>query len=316
MTFDRSSAQVDQSAGGLKWQLGQLLAGATSTIEVDLRCGQRGPVEFCADVTSAGGPSASQCASVDVANPATIQVDVVGPATAQVGGEVTFDVTITNRGTTPLSDASITIDFDEGLVHESSNPDAQRISSDLGGLGAGEVRDDLKVTLRVTKAGNLCLTTNVQAEGASAGEVRKCVTAAAATTTSPDRGPGPNVSPGIQVRSAGPRVRKVGETALFETTIRNTGDVTLVDVRIEASFEGTLEQKRATGGFEREGDVLVWRIDRLERGQTILRQAEVHCRGIDENACMTVTVTANPNILVGDEAWCENRGGRSARWWL
>ena len=302
MTYERSSATVNNSGGVLEWQLGQLAAGAAQTIEVDMRCDTAGATEFCAEVNATNGPSARQCATVEVATAAasstatTLDVEVVRVSSAtniRVGDEVTYNIKITNRGSVAVSDAEITIAYDVGLVHEGMGPGTQQINTKLGGLGAGEVRDDLDVTFRTTKAGTLCHTVNVVATGGRAPEVRNCITVVATPK---------NVSPGLDVNSAGPRLRSVGESAIFETVISNTGNVTLTNLRVEMTLEPSLKARSASRGYRRDGDRLIWNVDRLERGSQLIFKIDATCQDVDESACMNVTVMADPTVVVGQEA--------------
>ena len=293
MRFERSNVPANQ-AGGLSWQLGQLAAGATQTIEIECRCEQAGPSEFCAELSAANaGAGARQCATVDVTAPAALDLVVTGPSTARVGEEVTFNFKITNRSEIPTSGTEITIEFDEGLVHEQAAPGQRQLKSPLGGLAPGQVRDNVDVTFRVTKAGTLCHTSSVRASGVRATEVRKCLTVSEAPQ---------GVSPGIDVQSAGPRVRRVGENAMFETTIRNTGDVTLTNLRIEAVLEPSLKAINASRGFRKEGDRLIWDLPSLAVGQSHPIRVEARCLDVDANACMNISVVADPNVITGSDA--------------
>jgi len=299
MSYLRSSAAATQTAGGLDWQLGQLAPGAVSTIDVDFRCDQMGAAEFCAEVTAAGGPAAQQCSTVQIGQPpapASLQVEVTGPETARVGDEITYDIKITNIGSTDVFDLELSDVFDVGLESIDAGPGKQTITGRPGGLSAGEVNDDLKVTFRVTKAGTLCHTVTVRAETGATAEAKKCVTVSETAAV-------PEVeSAGLSVETIGPQMRQVGEKARFQSTITNTGNVVLTDLKIEATFVQGLNDGAATPGFVREGSQIHWTLDRLDVGQSILREVEAVCREVNDNACLNITVRANPNRIVGDAA--------------
>lgn len=311
MTYQRSSATVSSAGDTLQWKLGQLPPGATQTIDVDMRCDSAGLTEFCAEVSAANGPSARQCATIDIAaapaapTASTLEIQVAqvnAGSPIRVGDEVTYNIKITNRGNTPVSNAEITIAYDEGLTHEAMDPGTQEIKTKLGGLGVGESRDDLDVTFRTTKAGQLCHTVSVVATEAKSKEIRTCVNvtpAAAGGNVPPRNGAG---SPGLDINSTGPRVRKVGTSAIFETTLTNTGSATLSNVRIEVALEQSLQAKNASRGFREEGGTLVWNIPRIDPGRSSGIKVEALCLEIDENACMNITVTADPGVVMGEDA--------------
>ncbi|REK21889.1 MAG: DUF11 domain-containing protein [Planctomycetota bacterium] len=294
MTFQRSNRQANQAGGGLQWQLGTLAPGSSTTIEVDFRCERAGMSEFCAELTSSSGPAARECAAVDVAATAALDVVISGPATASIGDEITYNIRLTNRGATDITGLEVLDTFDDGLEHVGSPVGSRQLTSGrMETLRAGTTNDQLNLTFRVAKAGNLCQTIAVRIDGSTVKEERKCVMVSEGPAT---------VAPGLDVNSAGPRTRKIGEMARFETRLRNTGDVTLENVRIEIDFEPTLLPRKASGGFSREAGRLVWRIGRFTVGQTEEILIDAECLDLDENACMNVNVVADPNVVVTSQA--------------
>ena len=52
----------------------------------------------------------------------TIDLTMNGPSTSNVGQDVTFDLTITNRGSTAATGLKITDQYDTGFQHASGEP--------------------------------------------------------------------------------------------------------------------------------------------------------------------------------------------------
>ncbi|MCP4996783.1 MAG: DUF11 domain-containing protein, partial [Gammaproteobacteria bacterium] len=118
LTFVDASITPDATASGsLTWNtsLGTIAVGENVTIDVNFTgAGAVGcdPATNAADVTDGGSLTDSDNATVTVTDPSvSITKTRTSAATANVGETVTFDIVVTNTGTTTLSTVPLTDDF-------------------------------------------------------------------------------------------------------------------------------------------------------------------------------------------------------------
>jgi len=308
LSYLDSQPAAQASGKTLRWQLGQLAAGQTSTIELNCRAAEPGSVTNCADAVAAGGLKASDCATTTVIS-ATVEVKIAVPRQATVGDDATFTISITNRGQLPTGKLLIKDRFGEGLEHAAA---VSPIERDLGTLAAGETQQ-IKVTFRVAKAGRLCHTVEIHGAHGVLASAEGCVTAVApaagAGAVPPaaepsDLLPGapPTAQPSIAVTKTGPAELAAGQTARFTIDITNTGAQALTDLKVDDAYDAALYPDKATEGNRFEDNHLVWAIERLEPGETT--QLEVHClcQRPAQRACNRVTVTNGAGAKATGEA--------------
>ena len=121
-----------------------------------------------------------------------LEVTVSGPPSATVGEQATFNVTVANRGQTPTIGLSLKDFFGEGLEHRSgASPISPRALQDLAPGGSL----DLKITFRVTRAGQLCHRVEVYTADGGRATKEACVTALPGVGTMPPPGDQPTISP-------------------------------------------------------------------------------------------------------------------------
>ncbi len=154
----------------LQWRFGQLAPGQKQVVELNFRAVQQGSVANCAEVTTAGGLKASDCATTTVMAP-TIDVEIHGPDQAAVGSQVTFEIVVTNRSQAPAAGLTIRDRYEPGLEHAIRSP----IKRGLKDLAAGQTKL-MMVTFRVAKAGRLCHTVQILDAGSVVATAEGCVT--------------------------------------------------------------------------------------------------------------------------------------------
>ena len=313
-----SSNPAGQLTGGtVQWQLGQLTASETRTVEVNFKAERQGSLTNCAEVSAAGGLTARDCASTTVSTP-TLGVQMSGPERVAVGGSVTFEIVVTNRGQVPATGLLIKDRFDPGLAHAEA-PGRQTIERDLFDLAPGQSQR-IGVELRATRAGSLCNSVEVIGGGGVQATARACVTAVAAALPPVQPpiqppiqpGPGPGVPlprpAGVSIRVTGPQARMVGETAEFAFDITNTGGQTLTNLKVISDFDASFKPAEATGGHVLEGDDLAWTVATLPPGKIERFRLNCRCLSPAAGACNRVKVmAANQGVWAEDEACVEIR---------
>jgi uncharacterized repeat protein (TIGR01451 family) len=227
-----------------------------------------------------------------------IDVRVTAPEQATVGQDVTFQVSVTNRGNTQATGLRVKSTFDPGLQHSVGGNSLER---DLNSLAPGETQQ-LAITLRAMQAGRLCNNVEVLSAQAAMASAQACVTAAA---------PAPGQAPSIQLQKTGPSALTVGEVAEFNIVITNNGPVAVNDLKVTDNYDVALDPVRATDGYAFVGDDLVWRIDTLPPGRQVRLQIHCRCQQPIARACNRVTVTTREGARADGEACLEIRPATS-----
>ncbi|MBX7073234.1 MAG: DUF11 domain-containing protein [Pirellulales bacterium] len=308
LTFESGNPPPGVQGQRLIWRLGDLPSQQSRLIDINLRVAAPGTFNLCAALASADGVGAQDCVSTTVMT-TSLDVRMLGPDTAQTGQDVAFQVSVTNGGNTPLSGLKIVDRFDAGFQHAvAANP----LERDLGVIEAGQTQT-VAITLRAVQAGQQCNSVDVVGAGGILGSARKCVTVAAAPGGPP---PPPTVPPGvtptISVTKTGPASVNVGEMADFDIYVKNTGTVTVNELKVADNYDLALDPVQATRGYSFVGDDIVWLIDTLPPGKDFRLQIRCRCQKAIGRACNRVTVTTREEARADSEACLEIRPGQAA----
>ncbi|REK10894.1 MAG: hypothetical protein DWQ37_15760 [Planctomycetota bacterium] len=245
-----------------------------------------------------------------------LEVSVIGPLMAEIGTDVQFEIKVANLGSAPATGILVTDRFDVGLEHVAGGGPIERNLSDLQPGQSGS----LAVTFHVVQAGELCQDITVTAADDVRATTRRCLSVGEPALPQPiepepqpDEPTGPeepaDIPPGaaqVSVTKKGPERRSVGEMAVFQIEVTNTGDTPIRDLQIADNYEITLRPNRATPGSEwLPGNAMGWTIDLLEPGATVRREIELECLRETPRACNRVTVSAPGIQTVADEACLE-----------
>ena len=325
LTYLNSNPAATSSTTGQEWQLGDLGAGESRTIEVNYRVDQAGSFNYCAAFTGAGGLSGRDCVTT-VAAAGQLNVSILGPQNAELGSQVTYTIDIVNQSDATLTHVVVSDRFDPGLEHAVATGAIER---DLQDDIPPRQSRQLAVTFRVAQPGQLCQDVTITADGGLRGEAHTCLTVpdrqAGATvppvipptTPAPQNPPGPPAGqmPGtaapefggrvLTVKATGPDRRKLGATAEFAVTVTNHGNAPLTNLVVANHFETSLEAAQASPGWAWRSGALTWTLDSLAPGDS--KTWQLHCTCVKEatKACNRVTVTADGGLQAGDEVCLE-----------
>jgi uncharacterized repeat protein (TIGR01451 family) len=287
----------------VQWQLRDVPSQRTLAINASFRPETAGVANLCVDISTAGGQLTRSCATTNVA-PATpgagktdssasptsgqLYVVISGPDKAAPGENVTFSVTVTNRGPGRATKLLVTDTFGAGFTHEvATSP----IEKDLEDLDAGQ-STSFKITFRVARPGRHCHEIEVAGAGGLRATAQACLLAAG--------------SPKVSVRQVvTPTSAAAGGTVRFAIDVKNEGDVDLTGVVVSANFDAILKPTQATELRGRQAlanlkddryELTPWRFERLEPGRSI--QLDVECRAerAAASACGRITVTAQEGV--------------------
>jgi uncharacterized repeat protein (TIGR01451 family) len=168
-----------------------------------------------------------------------VRMTNAGPESVAVGGFVSFDVTVTNRGESTARNILVNDRFDPGLSHEGDTLNRHTIEYKAMRALAPNESDSVSLTFKVDRAGTLCHEVTVTADGVAPLSQRGCVTGRAADFT---------------VTLRGPARRVVGEMAEFDIVVKNVGEVPAANVAIVQHFTSALQAAPTSLEQERMAD--------------------------------------------------------------
>ena len=266
-----------------QWPLGDLAPGQTQQITVQCRMEFDRTVRYGFRAESVDGLNARDDVETSVQLPA-IALDIRGPEQAQVGERVTYEVHVRNTSGRDLSDVVISDIYDLGLEQTEGVPSP--IRRRLGPIPANQVKS-FAISFFVRQAGTLCHTLEATAPDGFTARSRACLQAIAAQ---------PVGNPAVSATITGPAQQAVGQYAMYETRVTNTGDVPLTRVRIAMSYDPVLSPRQASGGYRAEQGQFVWGVDQLNPGQTEVRQLNCLCLAAAVAATCRVDVASAENV--------------------
>ncbi|QDS98002.1 DUF11 domain-containing protein [Adhaeretor mobilis] len=213
-------------------------------------------------------PSQPSPAGPTTAPQLDVEIYRVTPGQVEVDGQVRFEVIIKNVGDAPATGLSLNDRFDRGFRHLADPTGEQEITTDLKYILAPGQQNSEYITFDVTKAGRIChevIVSSVEGARASKGD---CVDAVQ---------PAPEPRAGVQIKKVGPRDAVVGESPLFTVTVTNTGETALTNVEVRDSYPVELAPQPGRD-YEKLGNDIIWRIPRLEVGQS--KRFDVYAQGL------------------------------------
>lgn len=274
----------------LEWQLGDLGAGETRTIDVNLRVDRTGAIQNCANVTTAEGLTAQDCVTTTVVTP-TLELTLSAPDTAAVGQPIDFRGVIVNRGTVPATGLRLLDRFDAGLEHDRYTSPIER---DIETIQPGQ-SVPVTLTLRATRPGRFCNTMEVVGDSGVKAFDERCVNVVEAGAAVPPPPTTGGATPGLSITVNGPTTAVVDQTVLFSIEVRNNTTTEIRDLHIVNRFDAALEIVQAAQGGAYEGSDFAWSLDRLPPGRA--QRFDVQYRTIAPTAAASVRGTVSAQGL-------------------
>lgn len=269
--------------------LGDLAAGASQTVEVELTAREAGKMFVNAIASAEGGLTSNASKEVFCRKP-ELEVDWRGPATKYAGTMATYFLRVRNPGTAPAEDVTVRASLPEGADFTSASEGqmfdtkTREVSWRVGTLRPGDDNYmELKCMLKNPGNNQLKITA-----ATATGDLTDTKTAATNVVALADLKL--NVSD-----PSGPVA--VGSTAVYEIRIENRGASSAKDVNVVGLFSEGIEPEQAEGAmytvtdgrvsFKTIGDlpagrdvVLRIRAHAVQPGTHIFR-AEVLCRDLE-----------------------------------
>jgi uncharacterized repeat protein (TIGR01451 family) len=246
-------------------------------------------------VTTPAIPPASNVPAPPPAAAPQISLDVKGPETAELGTDVRFIISVTNRGAAPVSNLVILDRYDVGLQHsELKNP----LQNVLGTLAPGETKP-VGITFRITRPGKLCHVVEITGPGIQGVRQQTCINVIAPP-------PAPE-HPAMEVHISRPeeqRISHIGDRVLFTIDAANTGTtVSAQQVQLAVKLEAGLHLERLSddGKIQSDGSI-VFTIDNIPPNSRITRKVECSCTAPVDRACASIDSIDSSKLQFHDEA--------------
>ncbi len=228
------------------------IQGASVTAEAAASVAYSGTVE----VQNNGAPVGSFSTNATVTTTAETEFQIsaaaldvtesVRPATPQAGGEVTYTITVTNRGQLPLYDVRVTDSMEEDVALSEAEWTIER-------LEAGQSRTftaAFSVTEEILRAfgGRSLMNTATAAGHTPLGRVLTDTAEAAVTI--------PQAKAELTLtKTADPAAAQTGDTITYTIFVQNTGNVTVEDVTVEDPMTGIAHSVGSLGPKETAGPI-------------------------------------------------------------
>ena len=215
-----------------------------------------------------------------------LDLTVQAPARKQVDSNVTYRLTVQNRGDDPAEEVSVHCEFDQPLIFSGSSD--REVLNRIGRMLPNETRE-LALSLMSHKTGTHCSRFTVrfkdQEQEVEALWKSVCVEF---------------VPRQLEISVQGPSQRTVGSRAEFNLFVSNRSKAPLSDVRVAVAFDAALIPKEATAGAEQKPRSLAWNLETLQPAEGVQLQIEFECQIPARRACLTVEAGAKE--LSGDQA--------------
>ena len=229
----------------LGWDLGELPAGASRTLEISYVPSVGGAIEPRASVRF----TATRNASFEVLRP-DLSAELVAGGEVQVGEPAPQTVRLHNPGTGIARNVQVEVSVPSGLSH----PAGQRLVTDVGLLHPGETRT-IRVALAAISGGTHTVTMKATADGNLLSESVSTVAV---------------VTPKLQATVDGPTLRYLGRTADYDLTVTNDGASADENVRLMHKVPAGYEFVSASRGsrYDAASRIVSWFVGRVEAGES------------------------------------------------
>jgi hypothetical protein len=247
---------VDASGDPPTWTLGRLAAGEQRAVTVQLTPPSDAMVTAVtsrAVVSFAGQVAAT--ATLPVARP-LVELEITGPDLSPIGQPAGIVLTLRNRGSAPVQQATLHLQLPDGLTH----PGGHDLENVIGTLPPGEVRQ-VRLDVTPTRTGTFSGRVRLVGQGVESVERRLDVHAHDLRLRLDLRGP-------ASIRPDWPAVYEIG--------LVNEGGEDITDARLAVTLPRGLAFVRAseTGQYDPTAHVVAWPIGSLAPGarQTVFLQ--------------------------------------------
>lgn len=231
-----------------------------------------------------------------------LEVRSMSDTQVEVSQQARFEILIRNTGDSTATGIQLNDSYDAGLSHPADPARALHVKRPIRDISAGDIFSDY-MTFDVLQAGNLCQHFTLTYDGGGSIEKRACINATQPRQQAQGR---------LQVTKQSPRLKNVGEIALFTLSIKNIGDAPLSNIEVSDTYDRELLPQPFPGAELRNGS-LFWRIARIEVDETKRFEVNCQCLASKLEACSIVSVSADTGggaIIKSEKSCTEIRPGQ------
>ncbi len=280
--YVRSDPPASKEQGQLIWTLGELPPNQPCSVQVVFKSKGVGTITNRATLTTDEGQTDEKQVTTQITSP-QLKLSVTGPATAVKNVPMTYQLTVNNPGTGPVTNLLLKSQFDPGLEHESK---ANPIELPAGTLGAGETRT-YSLVLTPRQTGTLVTRVMARADGDLTDSKEHPVTVQEAK---------------LSVNQSGPPWRYAGRPATFNITVTNPGDTDISNVVVREQLPAELTFKGADKGGQFNSGAVTWSLGNLKAHESATVQLTASCDRLTQAAVAVATVTADPGLQAENRA--------------
>jgi len=242
------SPQPDTS----RWSVGDLEAGQSRTIELQMIPHQRGDIALNAFVRFTG-----HATSVLTIQEPMLKMVVEGPESVTVGEQAGYIVRVENPGTGTAENVVIEAMVPEGMQHRSGR--VPRIQ--VGTLNPGESRL-ARLNLTALEGGRYRLAVRAVADGGLRDEAMAGISIA---------------KPSLGIAISGPKTASSGKPSDYEVTVTNTGNIPSINVRAKYKLPENAQFVRTDqGGVHRKDEGIIdWFVGTIQPGDSAVYHVTV-----------------------------------------
>ena len=241
-SYVKSEPPATVDGNHLIWKMSSMRRGETKTINIWLKAEKEGELINCATVIAVP----QTCVSTMIGKPA-LGIVKTGPETAALGADVTYNIVVSNTGTSTAKNVVVTDTVPEGLSHASGQ---KELSFNVGDLGANQSKA-FPVVLKAAQRGKFCNTAVASSSNAGQAKAEACTTI---------------VKPGLKVVKTGDKAQITGRNASYQIVVSNIGDTTLNDVVVTDTAPAQTTIVTATGATIN-GNQAVWNVSSIKAGE-------------------------------------------------
>ncbi len=242
LEFVSAEPAATRNGNNLVWKFSEMDPNTYATLKVNVKATKEGDITNCAKIHALP----RTCAQVLVGK-ASLTLKKTGPARALLGSDVTYDITVTNTGTSVAKNVVVTDTIPDGLTHSSGN---KSVTFNVGDLAPKQSRT-IPVTLKAAKRGNHCNKAMAKSQNAGEASDEACTLV---------------VARGLELVKTGDKKAILGKTANYKIVVSNTGDTDLTDVIVTDSAPAETSIVRASDGGSVSGNSVVWSLGTLAKG--------------------------------------------------
>jgi uncharacterized repeat protein (TIGR01451 family) len=227
----------------LTWEVGTLAPDQSQTVEYQVVAKAPGRLANKAVVTAAGGLREEVASSVTIGEP-KLGLSKIGPKQRYLNTPATYQITVSNPGTAPLTGVAITDPVPAQTAFVSASQGGQFLDSHvqwlIGNLAPGESRT-VEVVLRALSVGRICNRTTATADRGLVKQTEVCTDFVGMPALSLEVGD--TVDP-----------VEVGGTTSYNIAVRNPGTNPATKVQVVATVPEQMAVTHAAGAADHRQD--------------------------------------------------------------